>query len=1130
MLRPGPSASREAAAWAAQFTVTGTVSLDFGGYVLEAGLNASGTGTVDLTAGTATVAGSATLPNLQQTGGTLTGPGTLTVTGLTTWYGGTMAGSGTTSAIGGMKIGDPGAGTYGEYLDQRTLDNAGPATLDWAYNAASGYRGLYLSSGTTLDNQPGASFSFISDASIIDNGGTPDGGTLINEGTLSKTGGTGISDIGGGITLTSTGTIQSLSGTLRLFRGGTLAGTVEAEAGGSLTMTNPPANLSGGTLTGATWIVGAGSDMSLDANITTDAATIVLDGAGADFSSLAPLAQIARGGILQVVDGGSFTTAGDLDNAGTIGLAAGTLNVAGNYTQEVRGNYDVGVGGLGPGTQFGQLNVTELATLNGVLSASLIDGYAPPPGGSYPVLTFGSVSGNFSAEFGLEFGNGAGFTPVFNPSMSPTELDLVVVTELPGTQTTVQSSENPSSYSDAVTFTVDVSPLASTGQVPSGNVTFYNGGAAIDTETLVDGSASFTTSALMAGQNPIVAQYNGDPNFSRSNSTGLLQVVNQVDSTTAVASSLNPSVGGESVTFTATVSAAAPATGTPTGTVTFYNGTTAIDIETLSGGSASYTTSTLAAGDSAITAVYGGDTNFNGSQSPVITQTVIPARLIWTNAAGGDWDTASNWVNAANPSDHHVPTDYDNAQINISGITVTHNQSTLDSVDALTVASGTTLSVSNGSLSIGTDSTISGDLTLSGGSLLLAAGLTVSGSTDWTGGTITGGGTITTQGFLTLGDPGQSDAEVLDGAKFDNEGAATIATLDPGSYGLSLFDGATFDNQLGASFTYLTDAGIDSNGIDSPTFVNEGTFTKAGGTGSSLIYAAFDQTDTGATEVQTGTLQLDGGGTITGTMTADAKGELDFDSGTFNLDAASTITGAGTISVTGGASVKDAGDYTVTGNTDLNSFSLDFDGGQSVNMGTLTMSGGLLTGFTALTVTSSMDWTGGTITGDGTIITQGSLTLGDPGESDIELLDGVTLDNQGAATIATLDSQYFGLYLFDGATFDNQPGASFTYLTDGAHRQQRQRLANLRERGDVHQVRGNGNVVHRRRLQQHRHGPGPERHARYRRALHQLFRYNIDRRVVRRLGNASVHRRGDRHRCREHHAQGFLGPDHRPEW
>ena len=530
------------------FTVTGAVSLDSGAFVLEDGLTASGTGTVKLTGATATVAGAATLPYLAQTGGTLTGPGTLTVTGLTTWTGGYESGTGTTDAEGGLTIGDPAAGDQ-EFLDQRTLDNDGAATLADYYSY-----GLYLQDGATFDNRAGASFAFVTDTSIQSDGGSPSGGSFDNEGTLSKTAGTGTSTVGSGVVLNSSGTVEALSGTLQL-SGGTFAGTIEATAGASLTMTAPPTNLSAtGTLTGATWIVGASSSMSLDAGITTDAATIVLNGAGADFSSLSPLAQIASGGSLQVLDGGSFTTAGDLDNAGTIDLVPGTLNAAGNYTQEVSGSYDVGVGGPAAGSQLGQLDVNGLATLDGVLDASLIDGYSPPLGESDAVLTVGSVTGDFSAEFGLEFENGAGFTPRFNPGTNPTELDLVVVAEAAGTQTTLQSSRNPSNYSDLVTFTVNVTPVGPAGKVPAGTVTLYDNGTAIDTRTLVNGSASFTTSALTGGRHSIVAQYNGDADFSRGNSTGFPQVVNQVDSTTTVKSSLNPSIGSQSVTFTAIVS------------------------------------------------------------------------------------------------------------------------------------------------------------------------------------------------------------------------------------------------------------------------------------------------------------------------------------------------------------------------------------------------------------------------------------------------------------------------------------------------------------------------------------------------------------------------------------------------
>jgi hypothetical protein len=95
--------------------------------------------------------------------------------------------------------------------------------------------------------------------------------------------------------------------------------------------------------------------------------------------------------------------------------------------------------------------------------------------------------------------------------------------------------------------------------------------------------------------------------------------------TTALSSSANPSVPGQSVTFTATVSPAS-GRGTPTGTVTFSDGGSQIGTATLdSRGIATIVpASPLALGSHAITASYGGDQNFAASTTS-LTQTVSPA-------------------------------------------------------------------------------------------------------------------------------------------------------------------------------------------------------------------------------------------------------------------------------------------------------------------------------------------------------------------------------------------------------------------------------------------------------------------------------------------------------------------------
>jgi hypothetical protein len=91
--------------------------------------------------------------------------------------------------------------------------------------------------------------------------------------------------------------------------------------------------------------------------------------------------------------------------------------------------------------------------------------------------------------------------------------------------------------------------------------------------------------------------------------------------TTMLSSSANPSTHGQAVTFTAVVTSGLGAP--PNGEiVTFKKGTTVLGTGTLSGGSASFTTSALPVGTNYIKAVYGGDSNFAASTSKAVAQVV----------------------------------------------------------------------------------------------------------------------------------------------------------------------------------------------------------------------------------------------------------------------------------------------------------------------------------------------------------------------------------------------------------------------------------------------------------------------------------------------------------------------------
>jgi hypothetical protein len=189
------------------------------------------------------------------------------------------------------------------------------------------------------------------------------------------------------------------------------------------------------------------------------------------------------------------------------------------------------------------------------------------------------------------------------------------------TTTTVSSSANPSVFSQSVTFAAAVT---SSGGTPTGTVTFKDGATTLGTSTL-DGSghATFTTSTLTVASHSITAAYNGSATFNPSTSSALTQTVNKDATTSSVVSSLNPSNHNQSVTFTATVTANAPGTAVPGGSVTFKDGNKTLSTKTLNAsGQATFSTSTLTRGSHSITVVYGSSTSFLGSTSPVLTQTV----------------------------------------------------------------------------------------------------------------------------------------------------------------------------------------------------------------------------------------------------------------------------------------------------------------------------------------------------------------------------------------------------------------------------------------------------------------------------------------------------------------------------
>jgi hypothetical protein len=184
----------------------------------------------------------------------------------------------------------------------------------------------------------------------------------------------------------------------------------------------------------------------------------------------------------------------------------------------------------------------------------------------------------------------------------------------------IGSVANPSSVGQSVSYSVVGLATDATG-----TLTFTDAG------TTITGCGSIAVSAgggtcpagiySTAGSHAITAVYSGDGNYLGATSSTLTQTVDQAPTTTTLGSSANPSTVGGSLTYTATVPAAA------TGTVAFTDAGSPITgcvAQTVSAGSATCVIASgyLAATTHPMTAVYSGDTNYTGSTSATLTETV----------------------------------------------------------------------------------------------------------------------------------------------------------------------------------------------------------------------------------------------------------------------------------------------------------------------------------------------------------------------------------------------------------------------------------------------------------------------------------------------------------------------------
>jgi Bacterial Ig-like domain (group 3)/FG-GAP-like repeat len=276
---------------------------------------------------------------------------------------------------------------------------------------------------------------------------------------------------------------------------------------------------------------------------------------------------------------------------------------------------------VGDVNEDGKLDVivaNECPTGNGCAEGSVGVLLGNGDGTFQPVVTFSAPQGIRSVAVGDV--NGDGRPDAVIPSNIGSAGALGVFLNDTGphspSATTLVSNTNPVGLNQTVTYTATVMVQSSTA--PMRTVSFQEGGATVATVQVVNGQAAYSTSYAKRSAQAITATYSGDTANAASTSAPLTEYVEPlpVSSKAALSTSGSPSLRGQLVTFTATVTARY---GTiPDGqTVTFSDDGAVIGTGNTASGVATFTTSSLTVKTHYIGAAYGGNGTFTASSSTV---------------------------------------------------------------------------------------------------------------------------------------------------------------------------------------------------------------------------------------------------------------------------------------------------------------------------------------------------------------------------------------------------------------------------------------------------------------------------------------------------------------------------------
>lgn len=326
----------------------------------------------------------------------------------------------------------------------------------------------------------------------------------------------------------------------------------------------------------------------------------------------------------------------------------GTLTVADSANgralqiQRSKVSYQFGTVNVGSSSDTQAFNATSTGTAAATIASSpftgsgvtgdltLMPATSQACGGSLATGVSCSMMGTFAptaaavetATYTLNSGNVANTTA---PGIVLSGTGKFLVSTSIAVVQTVPASGNPQ-YGQGITVSAKVTPSSTTAAL-TGTITFKIDGVAGVPVPIVYaggvGTASAAISSQSVGSHQVTAIYSGDFNYAASNNNSAPLTISVTKASTTTAGASSPASLLQFSAETVTAKVASTTTGTPTGTVAFYNGSTLLGTSSLnSSGVATFISATLGVGSYGVTGVYSGDGNYSTSTSASTNFTV----------------------------------------------------------------------------------------------------------------------------------------------------------------------------------------------------------------------------------------------------------------------------------------------------------------------------------------------------------------------------------------------------------------------------------------------------------------------------------------------------------------------------